>query len=269
MMRSLLIRGMIAGLIAGFVGFGVAKVIGEPHVDKAIAFEGFVAERSAAADSHHGEEEDELVTRSQQNLAGLGTGALIYGAAMGGLFALVFAIAYGRFGTFTARGTAAVLALLGFVAVYLVPSLKYPATPPAIGDPDTLGRRTGLYLGLILVSVAAMVIAVAVRRRLAHRLGEWNATLVTGAGYVAAMAVCYLVFPGINEVPQEAIRGVVGAVGDAGVTFPPAVLWRFRVSAFGVQAALWVTIAIAFGFLAQRQLEQEPRPEAEPLNSNV
>ena len=39
MVRDLLIRGMIAGLIAGLFCFGVAKVFGEPQVDRAIAFE--------------------------------------------------------------------------------------------------------------------------------------------------------------------------------------------------------------------------------------
>jgi hypothetical protein len=266
MMRSLLVRGMIAGLLAGLVAFGVAKIVGEPQVDKAIAFEEYTAARAeAGADTghSHGEHEDELVTRSQQNFAGLGTGALIFGVALGGLFAIVFALAYGRMGTFTARGTAAVLGLLGFVSVFLVPFLKYPATPPAIGDHDTIGRRTGLYLGLILISVAAMVIAVVVRRRLTVRLGEWNGTLVVAGGYVAAMAVCSLLLPGIDEVPQAALKGVVGAVGDAGVTFPGVVLWRFRVSAVAVQVALWATVAIAFGFLARGPLEAGNVPEHE------
>jgi predicted cobalt transporter CbtA len=265
MVRSLLIRGLIAGLLAGAVAFGIAKIIGEPQVDKAIAFESLMSARSedqeAAADHGH---EEELVTRSQQNFAGLGTGALIYGVAIGGIFALVFAIAYGRLGTFTARGTAAVLGLLGYVSFYVVPALKYPATPPAIGNPDTIDRRTGLFLAMILLSVIAMVLAVVIRRRLAPKLGEWNSTLVVGAGYVLVAIVCYLALPGINEVPQQALRGVVGAVGDTGVTFPAAVLWRFRVSAFAIQAGLWATLAIAFGYLAARPLEANAVPEPQP-----
>ena len=42
MMRTLLIRGLLAGLIAGICGFAVAKAIGEPQVDKAIAFQAYV-----------------------------------------------------------------------------------------------------------------------------------------------------------------------------------------------------------------------------------
>ncbi len=39
MVRDLLIRGMIAGCVAGLICFGVAKIFGEPEVDRAIAFE--------------------------------------------------------------------------------------------------------------------------------------------------------------------------------------------------------------------------------------
>jgi hypothetical protein len=261
-MRSLLVRGLIAGLLGGLVAFGVAKFVGEPQVDTAIAFEEYLAAREPADGDAHVHEE-ELVTRSQQNFAGLGTGALIYGAAMGGLFAIVFALAYGRLGTFTARGTAAVLGVLGFVSVFLVPFLKYPATPPAIGDTDTIGRRTGLYLGLILISVAAVVIAVVARRRLTVRLGEWNATLVVGGAYVVAMVLCLALLPAVNEVPQAALKGVVAAVGDTGETFPAVVLWRFRVSAIAVQLALWATVAISFGLLARKPLEAGGVPEHE------
>ncbi len=39
MVGKLLVRGMLAGLVAGLVMFGFAKVVGEPQVDRAIAFE--------------------------------------------------------------------------------------------------------------------------------------------------------------------------------------------------------------------------------------
>jgi hypothetical protein len=249
---------MLAGLLGGLVAFGIAKTIGEPQVDKAIAFEEYVGARAEPADheaEHEAEHDDELVTRSQQNFAGLGIGTLIYGAAMGGIFGLVFAIAYGRLGTVTARGTAAVLGLLGFVSVYLVPSLKYPATPPAIGNPDTIGRRTTLYLTMIVISVLSIILAVMLRRWLTYRIGEWNATIVVALCYLAVVVVAYIVLPGINEVPQARLRDVVPANGDSGITFPAVVLWRFRVAAGAVQVGLWATVAICFGYFSQRALE--------------
>jgi len=253
MMRTLLLRGMLAGLIAGLLAFGFAKLVGEPAVDRAIDFESYVEHHS-----HHEAADDEPVSRSVQGSAGLGVGAVLFGVAVGGIFALVFALAYGRLGPRTVRGTAAVLGLLAFVSISLVPVLKYPANPPSIGNSDTIGRRTALYLLMILLSVTAVVIAVVVRRRLVPRFGEWDATLLAAGGYVVAMVLCYVLLPGINEVPQEAIRGVVRAVGDAHVTFPPTVLWRFRIASLGVQAVVWTTIAIAFSALARPHLEPSP-----------
>ena len=42
MVRTLLIRGLIAGVLAGIVGFGVSRVLGEPQVNRAIGFESYV-----------------------------------------------------------------------------------------------------------------------------------------------------------------------------------------------------------------------------------
>src|SRR5262249_32459929 len=193
----LLIRGLLVGLVAGLAAFGFARWKGEPSVNKATAFESAVEAQHAAAGSSH----DEEVSRSVQDSAGLGAGAILYGVAMGGVFALVFTVAYGRIGLRTARGTAALLGLLGFVGLYLVPLVKYPANPPAVGQDDTIGRRTVLYLTMMLLSVAALVAAVIVRRRLVSRYGEWNATLLVGGGYIVAIALCFLALPRVNEVP--------------------------------------------------------------------
>jgi len=250
MMRALLIRGMLAGLVAGILGFLFARQLGEPPVNTAIAFQSYVEYAV-----HNEAPEVELVSRSLQSSAGLGTGTLIYGVALGGMFGLVFALAYGRLGLLAARGTAALLGILGFTAVYLAPFLKYPANPPSIGDPDTIQYRTAVYLVLILVSIVAMVSAVLLQRRLIERFGGWDATLIAGGAYILVMALCYAVFPGINEVPQQTIPTVVDAVTDADVTFPPTVLWAFRISSVGLQIVVWSTIALVFGALAQRQLE--------------
>jgi len=44
----------------------------------------------------------------------------------------------------------ALLALAAFITIALVPMLKYPANPPAVGNPDTIGPRTGLYLSMLV-----------------------------------------------------------------------------------------------------------------------
>jgi len=116
MVRSLLIRGMLAGLLAGGLGFFFARLIGEPPVEAAIAFESYVGSTAHHAGAEHAgaeEEDGELVSRPLQSSAGLGTGTLLFGVALGGIFALVFAAAYGRIGPLSARGTAALLGAPG------------------------------------------------------------------------------------------------------------------------------------------------------------
>ena len=49
MIRTLLIRGMLAGLLAGLAVFSFGKVVGEPPVDRAISFEIALDEAKAKA----------------------------------------------------------------------------------------------------------------------------------------------------------------------------------------------------------------------------
>ena len=87
-------------------------------------------------------------------------------------------------GDFGPRTTAALLAISGIVAVYVVPNLKYPANPPSVGDPETIGMRTGLYFAMIAISLAAMIAAWMLRNRLTPRFGGWNAALIAAAAYL-------------------------------------------------------------------------------------
>ncbi len=233
MTGSLLLRGMIAGLVAGLLAFGFARTFGEPSVDRAIAFE----EQMAAAE--HAPEEPELVSRSTQAGIGLFTGIMVYSAAVGGIFSLVFAFAYGRLGSLGPRGTSALLAVLGFVAVIVIPGLKYPANPPAVGNPETIGYRTELFFIMILVSVAAMVAAVGLAQRLWKQLGAWNAAIVAALAYLVVFALVKAALPNINEVPED---------------FSAMVLWQFRVASLGIQLVLWAVIGLAFGAVVERQL---------------
>jgi hypothetical protein len=178
------------------------------------------------------EEQRELVSRPVQGGVGLFTGVTVYNVAFGGLFALAFAICYRRIGDWSPRVTAAVVALSGFVAVYAVPILKYPANPPSIGNPDTIGLRTAIYFGMILLSLGSMIAAWNVRNRLVDQLGAWNATLIGAAVFVAAAVIFALAMPPLNEVPEG---------------FPAVVLWQFRMASLGAQAIMWTVLGLGFG----------------------
>lgn len=137
------------------------------------------------------------------------------------------------------RATSALLALAAYVAIVLVYNLKYPANPPFVGNPETIGLRTGLFFLMLLLSVAALVLAAVAARRLSARYGTWNAMLIAGAAFIIVIGIVQLALPEINEVPEN---------------FSAVVLWRFRVASLGIQAVLWMTIGLLFGALTERSV---------------
>ncbi|WP_307716629.1 CbtA family protein [Streptomyces sp. V4I23] len=237
--RNLLVRGMLAGLGAGVLALVVAYFLGEPNVDKAIGFE------ATHAPAH--EHEVELVARSLQSTAGLSSGVLVYGIAFGGITALAYCFCLGRVGRFTPRGTALLLSACAMAAVYVVPFLKYPANPPAVGNPDTIGTRTTLYFLMIALSLLLAVAAALLGKRLALKLGTWYATVTAVTAFALAIGLAFAFLPAVKEVPSD---------------FPATVLWQFRLSALAVQATLWGGFGLVFGELAERLLNPKPTPAA-------
>lgn len=236
--RTLLIRGLIAGVIAGLLAFVVAKLIGEPQVAAGIRFE---QARSAADGEVAGAE---LVSRTVQNTVGLLAGCLVYGLAFGGLFSLAYGFAVGRLGLLSARATALVVAGLAFLAVYAIPALKYPANPPGFNS-SSIGTRTNEYLAMLMISVAVVIGAVVLSRRLVPRLGSWNAALVSVAGGLVVVILAWQLLP----VPERAPDG-----------FNADTLWHFRMGTTAIQATTWSVIGLVFGFLCERELKASVAP---------
>jgi hypothetical protein len=233
MVRSLLIRGMLVGAAAGLLAFFFAHHFGEPQVGRAIDFESYLAKL------HHEPEGPAIVSRSVQRTWGLLTGTLAMGTALGGLFSLAFAWAYGRIGPWGPRATAAILALAAYLTIVIVPFTKYPANPPTIGNPNTIGRRTVLYFLMIVISLAAALAAGRIRRSLLPRLGAWNAATVALAAFVVLIVVAELLLPVVHETPKG---------------FPADVLYRFRLASLGINATIWTTVGLGFGYAAERLL---------------
>ena len=248
MVGRLLLRGMIVGALAGLLVFAFAHTFGEPLVDHAIAFEDQMAQAKGEAP------EPEIVSRATQAGLGLFTGAVVYSTAIGGIFALVFAFAYGRVSPLGARATAAIIALFAFVSIALVPDIKYPANPPSVGNPDTIDVRTELFFLMIVVSIAALSLAVMIAKRLAPRHGTWNAAIYTGIAYVAFIGVVQYLMPVINEVPEQ---------------FSAVVLWQFRVTSLAMHVILWTTLGLGFGAWASNLLGERSRRPAQTFRSPV
>lgn len=248
--RAFLVRGLLAGLLAGLATFFVLYQVGEPHVESAIALEeaGAAAEPPAsepsqdhgeAADGHthsHGDEAGTEVSRHNQRTWGLLTGTLAVGVALGGLVALVAAATIGRIGRLMPGQSTALIALLGFVSFALVPFLKYPATPPAVGNGDTIGDRTALYFGFLLVSVTAAGLATYGALKVRERIGAYGGVVVGAVAYLIVVVVAGQFFATANEV------------GD----FPADTLWSFRRASLIALATMWGVIGVVLtGLVSQ------------------
>lgn len=239
--RQFLISGLIAGFLAGVVAFLVAHSIGEPNVNAAIAIEESHGAAEAPMAGHSHEAEEEVVSRATQQTWGLATGTLAVGAALGGVIALVAAGAMGRLGRFSPGQSTALVSALGLLSVSVVPFLKYPATPPAVGNPDTIGSRTGLYFGFLAISIVAAIGATILARRVWPKVGTYTAVLSGGAAYLLVVGVAAVVMPSVNEA------------GD----FPAGILWSFRVSSLLTLVSLWITLGVVLTGLVLRLQQRE------------
>jgi len=270
--RNFLIRGLVAGLVAGLLTFAVAYAVGEPQVDAAIAVEeaggaapAVGSERThdegaaahehdeAAATGNHHEEGGTVVSRANQSTWGLLTATLGVSIALGGIVGLASAFAVGRFGRLRPEQTTAVVAGIGFVALALVPFLKYPANPPAVGDANTIGDRTAWYFALIAISLVAAAAAVLVGRRVARR-GGYRAVLAGIGVYLVAMIMAGEVLPTVNELGN----------------FPADTLWYFRRATLMTLVTMWATIAVVCGALVrQLYVRDEARKLRRELAMNL
>jgi hypothetical protein len=227
-MKPYLLRGALAGIAGGLASMLVLLLLGEASVREAIALEEAAA---APGDAH-----EEVFSRSTQVVGGA-LGVVLLGVAVGLVFGIVYAANRHRLGAGAEWQRARRLAVAAFVAVNLVPFLKYPANPPAVGTPDTVDERTLAYVSLLVVSVLAVVLGALVHDRLRRRDTSEPAAQAAGVGtWLAVVAVGYLVLP---ANPDE-------------ITVPASLLWQFRVHSLAGWAALWTVLAVAFGLLGAR-----------------
>ncbi|MDG5484433.1 CbtA family protein [Mycolicibacterium gadium] len=263
MEKQIIWRGLLAGAVAGVSSFIFSRIFIEPVIDQAIGYEDGIGAAhealSGAAGGHdHGGSGDgfEGFTRAVQMNIGMGLGVLLYSIAIGALFAVVFAVAYGRVGNISARLLSLYVAGGMLLSVFIVPALKYPPSPPALSLDETLRQRTLLYLLMVALSAALLVAAVYLGRRLNAKLGAWNATLAATGAYVAASAIVMLVLPTIDETPGPLLDDAGNIVYEG---FPADLLYDFRLFSFGNQLVIYLTIGLVFGAMAAKMLGDKRR----------
>ena len=151
---------------------------------------------------------------------GLLTGVAVYGAAIGGLFALglrALLRPHGRFqSAYDGRAGWRFRASSRSISSQSS-SIRRTRPRSAIPTRSACARRS--ISSMILLSLAAMIAAWTVRKRLLPQFGAWNATLIAAATYLVAVVIVGFAMPPLNEVPD-------GFPAIVAVAVPHGVAWR-------------------------------------------
>ena len=269
MEKHLILRGIVAGAIGGVLAFVFGRIFAEPLIQQAIDYEEGRDTAQHALDNAAGVPPEaahgaEVFSRTIQADVGIGVALILFGMAVGALFAVAYAICLGRTGRIRARNLALLLAGGAFLSFYLVPFLKYPANPPAIGHEDTIGLRSGLYLLMVACSVLFLILTVWLGKRLQPRFGTGNATLIAGAVFIVATGIVMLILPSVGELAANSqfhqatetpgpLTDPTGKIVFPG--FPADLLYNFRLYSIGSQLILWSAIGLVFAPLAEQLIE--------------
>ncbi len=222
MFRRVLQQGVVAGMAGGAALATVLRLVGEGPIGRAVALEGGGG--------------DEMFSRGTQQLGGMAA-SVVYGAALGAVFAIAFAAIRRRLRATDDWRAGVALAAAGFAGVFLLPFLKYPANPPAVGDPGTIGRRTALYL----LAVAWSLVATWGGWR------AWRALVARGMPTPKAVPATLAVWVGL------ATAGLVGLPPNTDpVNLPATLIWQFRLATLAGAAAFWSVMGLTFGWLRVR-----------------
>lgn len=242
--RNFLVRGLIAGFVAGLFAFGFGYFVAETQLEAAIALEqagSAAAPAAVEAPAHDHADGDVAVSRQNQSTWGLATGLLTVGTAVGGVIGLLSAFAVGRLGRLRPSQSTALITLIGFISFALVPFLKYPSTPPAVGNENTIGQRTLDFFIMQGISVVAAVACVLLARVLLENLSVYRTLLVAGGTYLVVVVVAGALMPTVNELG----------------TFPADILWYFRRDSIATLAIMWGVIGVVLCGLVGKLHEKE------------
>src|ERR1700761_5080386 len=279
-------RGALSGFMAGVLGFVFARLFAEPVINKAIAYESgrdsVLAALNQAAGRAVAPDGPEIFSRSVQSTIGVASGIVAFSAAMGALIAVAYVVMHGRFGI-RPRNLVWLTAGFGFLGVYLLPFVKYPANPPAIGHTFTITTRGRPYLALVACSLVLLGLAVYLARRLASRFGWTWAVVLSAVAFLVVYGVLLGLLPSLGnlpanvnaagqfgyaraatETPQPIVNILPTPLTIGGKTvapgqivypgFDPDVLWKFRFYSVVDPLLVWLTTPLVFGGLLERYL---------------
>lgn len=193
-----LLSGAIAGTTLGVINQGVV----EPFIERAIAIE----MQNAVLDGEIINPIEFDAYRLWQRGGEVAAGTIL-GLSIGSLFGIVFAYARGSLVGSSEKKKALLLAGIMWLVLFLVPALKYPANPPAVGDPETIYYRQSLYIAFLAISgLSALGLAFLYQKM---RSVGWR-KLAIPLAYAGIMVVAFAAMPPNPDqvsAPMDLVNG--------------------------------------------------------------
>jgi len=224
--------GVIAGIILALLNLGIV----EPTIDKAIALE--VQKQVSSGENVN---MSELIDYRYWQKAGAFAGGAIYGAGLASLFGVIFVFARNKLPGKNNKQKAIFLAGIMWFVLFLMMALKYPANPPAVGDPETIYYREILYVTYIMISgFAALGLAV-----IWIRTNMNSKRIIIPLIYAAIMVTAFVVMPSNPdkiEISMDLIQ-------------------TFRIFSAMTIGVFWGVLGITFGSLWDKFLSNEQTVE--------
>jgi predicted cobalt transporter CbtA len=216
---------LLAGAIAGTILGVVNQVTVEPYIEHAIQLE-----MQNTVQSGQVINPDEFAAYRFWQKGGEIVAGTILGLSIGSLFGIVFAYTHNSISGSNNKKKALIIAGIMWFVLFLMPSFKYPANPPAVGDPETIYYRQTLYIAFLAISgFSALGLAYLYRK-----MGSLNSRkVIIPAAYAVIIAGAYLAMPSSPDPISAPMDLVIG----------------FRVASAITLSIFWGLLGIIFGAL--------------------
>lgn len=214
-----LFSGAIAGATLGIINQGIV----EPFIAQAIDIEN----QNAIASGELFNPNEYAAYRIWQRGGEIAAGTVL-GLSIGALFGIVFAYARDSLPGSNNKKRALLLAGVMWLVLFMVPAFKYPANPPAVGDPETISYRQSIYLAFLAISGFAALGLAVIYRKLGHMQAK---KAIIPAIYAAIMAVAFVAMP---PNPDE-------------ITAPMDLVVTFRIASAFTMSMFWGLLGILLG----------------------
>ena len=214
---------LIAGAIAGTILGVVNQLAVEPYIEHAIELE----MQNTAQSGQVINPAEFAAYRFWQKGGEIAAGTIL-GLSIGSLYGIVFAYTRGLVPGSNNKKKALIVAGIMWFVLFLMPALKYPANPPAVGNPETIYYRQSLYIAFLAISgFSALGLAFLYQKVASLNI---NKAIIPSA-YAAIMAGAYLAMPANPDSINAPIDLVIG----------------FRLTSAITISMFWGLLGIIFG----------------------